>query len=293
MKFIDWTPICARCGYDLRGLATDARCPECGLDVAESLDRRTLYDADPRWLRRLTLAALLPAAGVICITLVELLLPIAWVLVDVSIASHYYVTFVLVQQIASLTSWSVLLLCPVLLAKRPPDRMFDVAPRLRVAILLSAALVLAGMASSSPFIVVSAVHAAESSGRPWEPVVPILVWHLATLVTMLAIGATFVATCGFAAAVLRRVPRSRLPTIFRAAGLLAGLATVAVAAVQIAGLSGYADVYTYEIWTAVLVIAAFLACVVLGAVAARKLCVVRKTALLNAARSKDARGDRA
>jgi hypothetical protein len=46
---------CYRCGYDLRGIANDQACPECGLLARRS--RRVsdeLHETRPRWLRRLT-----------------------------------------------------------------------------------------------------------------------------------------------------------------------------------------------------------------------------------------------
>src|SRR5437762_9680970 len=45
---------CLRCGYDLRGIANEQACPECGL-LAERSRRVTdeLHDTRPRWLRRL------------------------------------------------------------------------------------------------------------------------------------------------------------------------------------------------------------------------------------------------
>jgi hypothetical protein len=62
---------CYRCGYDLRGIANDGACPECGL-LAERSRRITdeLHDSRPRWLRSLSrginlilLALVAPLAG--------------------------------------------------------------------------------------------------------------------------------------------------------------------------------------------------------------------------------------
>lgn len=45
--------MCRRCGYNLRGLRRDGRCPECGTAVAISLEGDLLRYADPRWVERL------------------------------------------------------------------------------------------------------------------------------------------------------------------------------------------------------------------------------------------------
>jgi len=44
---------CARCGYNLRTLATDALCPECATPVSQSLLGNRLHLAAPAWLRDL------------------------------------------------------------------------------------------------------------------------------------------------------------------------------------------------------------------------------------------------
>jgi hypothetical protein len=44
---------CRRCGYNLRGLSADGRCPECGTAVAISLEGDLLRYAAPRWVERL------------------------------------------------------------------------------------------------------------------------------------------------------------------------------------------------------------------------------------------------
>lgn len=41
---------CMRCGYNLRGLAVDGQCPECGALVSASLNADRLMFADPNWL---------------------------------------------------------------------------------------------------------------------------------------------------------------------------------------------------------------------------------------------------
>lgn len=46
---------CRRCGYNLRTLLVDAKCPECGTSVADSLRGNLLRDADPQWLERVGL----------------------------------------------------------------------------------------------------------------------------------------------------------------------------------------------------------------------------------------------
>lgn len=45
---------CRRCGYNLRGLSRDSRCPECHSPIALSIHRDLLRFADPQWLNRLT-----------------------------------------------------------------------------------------------------------------------------------------------------------------------------------------------------------------------------------------------
>ena len=44
---------CLRCGYNLRGLSLDSRCPECNLEVAPCARGDLLRYADHAWVRRL------------------------------------------------------------------------------------------------------------------------------------------------------------------------------------------------------------------------------------------------
>lgn len=45
---------CIHCGYNLRGLAPDGRCPECGTSIARSIHGDLLSAADPAWLTRVS-----------------------------------------------------------------------------------------------------------------------------------------------------------------------------------------------------------------------------------------------
>lgn len=45
--------LCVDCGYNLRGLSTDGRCPECGADVEASLRGHELQAASLPWLREI------------------------------------------------------------------------------------------------------------------------------------------------------------------------------------------------------------------------------------------------
>ncbi|MFQ5494677.1 MAG: hypothetical protein ACE5EX_04785 [Phycisphaerae bacterium] len=44
---------CTQCGYNLRGLTHDRKCPECGTPVGQSLQGNLLRFADPTWLASL------------------------------------------------------------------------------------------------------------------------------------------------------------------------------------------------------------------------------------------------
>jgi hypothetical protein len=48
---IEYDLPCRTCGYNLRGLAVSARCPECDTAVARSLHGQRLCYSDPRWVR--------------------------------------------------------------------------------------------------------------------------------------------------------------------------------------------------------------------------------------------------
>src|SRR5688572_20506915 len=63
--FINIDVACRTCGYELRALSADAKCPECGTDALGSLRSEQLSNADPAWVRRLRLGAQVVALALI------------------------------------------------------------------------------------------------------------------------------------------------------------------------------------------------------------------------------------
>lgn len=62
---------CRGCGYNLRGLARDAVCPECSRPVEHSI-REELRFSDPAWLHRVGLGMLIALAGFLLPLLLKL-----------------------------------------------------------------------------------------------------------------------------------------------------------------------------------------------------------------------------
>lgn len=57
--------LCIHCGYNLRGLSPDRRCPECGTPIAKSLRGDLLSSGDPEWLKRIHRGQLYIAIGIV------------------------------------------------------------------------------------------------------------------------------------------------------------------------------------------------------------------------------------
>lgn len=56
---------CVHCGYNLRGLPLDGKCPECGKAVRHSLRGDLLKYADPHWLERLRFGVALKLGNIL------------------------------------------------------------------------------------------------------------------------------------------------------------------------------------------------------------------------------------
>lgn len=65
---------CRKCGYNLRGLLPDSRCPECGTAVGRSLHGDLLRYADPDWVKTLSAGMNLIVTAIIAGFLVGLLI---------------------------------------------------------------------------------------------------------------------------------------------------------------------------------------------------------------------------
>ncbi len=65
---------CLRCGYNLRGLGSEAACPECASAVGRSIQGDLLRFCNPDWLARLAKGLLLIIIGVLAGFVVSMLL---------------------------------------------------------------------------------------------------------------------------------------------------------------------------------------------------------------------------
>ena len=103
---------CYRCGYDLRGIANDGACPECGL-LAERSRRVSdeLHNTRPRWLRSLSLG--------IDLVLLAIIAPIAESFIAAIILDFRPPTWNPYPDLIGLDLAALLLLFGVILLTRP------------------------------------------------------------------------------------------------------------------------------------------------------------------------------
>ena len=71
------TILCVRCRYDLKGLAPDGSCPECGTPTERSFGGDRLSLADPSWLARLVRGQTLITSGICLLVLGMVLAAVA------------------------------------------------------------------------------------------------------------------------------------------------------------------------------------------------------------------------
>ena len=64
---IDEDILCLSCGYNLRGLSSAGKCPECGTIINASLRGDLLKNSDPAWVRRISRGASLAYLGIMVI----------------------------------------------------------------------------------------------------------------------------------------------------------------------------------------------------------------------------------
>jgi len=99
---------CFGCGYSLRGLHQESKCPECGLPVARSLDRTLLRFADPAWVRSLADGMRLISGSMLIslllLTIVYLLMPVVLYLPAPALSSSalWWYTFVFLYAASAL-----------------------------------------------------------------------------------------------------------------------------------------------------------------------------------------------
>lgn len=262
-------PLCVQCGYDLRGLPHEGRCPECGASIEAARVERTLSNADPRWLWRLNVAAWLVPAGILSVAAFETsreLLGSGWRLSPWMEAG------------ANLATLALLLSGAVLASLPPAPPRFDVAPWRRRAVLAGAGLCLAVQIVGSCII---------ASGGTSSFGVPIWFWWLGTM-KIFVLGLSAGLAMSHAGAVASLLPRSLLRPFFHAAAtlVLAGFALMTASYVLwLLGYESFLDPSVFSSATRIagawMSLASLLLVMGVCVFAARRLRAVRRLAVDN------------
>ncbi len=200
---------CVKCGYNLRTLAAESRCPECGHPVRESTQDRRLCCADPKWVRQLSTALL-------AITLFSTAPAIWLVLTALLDMSGYHVFDEVCVFWPVLLSGVAVMIALIAFTKHDPRRPRYPRPPLarsatRVTVLLLIALVLAAYLFRHSFTIGS-LTAMLASAVGFLVLPLVFLWHVADL--------------------MRRIPRDDLARRTRVCGwgFVGGVLTYVVGA---------------------------------------------------------------
>lgn len=77
--------LCIDCKYNLRGLAPDGLCPECGSPVVRTLDGDLLQFANPAWVRSLTIGMIVALADIALTMVLGIVAAVAVALIGQSV----------------------------------------------------------------------------------------------------------------------------------------------------------------------------------------------------------------
>ena len=120
-------PLCVGCGHNLRGIASDECCPECGVPVTRSMGGDLLSAADPRWLERLCRGQLyLAIIPVALIALWVTMLPLEAAFDDFLRENRHFI--IVTRAIQGLLWFACLLLGVVGVTTRDPRLTFTERP---------------------------------------------------------------------------------------------------------------------------------------------------------------------